>query len=77
MLKGFDVDIRPLKNTYGIPISEVDKDSFQMRSDGVLVNGKLHIWESLLEVRIRPLFCEHEGELKNGICLECGEGDQC
>jgi len=60
---GFDVDLRPLKDPYGIPIKEVPQDSFQMRHDGILLEGKLHFWESILSVKISPIFEEPE-ELK-------------
>ena len=70
---GFDVDIRPLKDPTSIPINEYEPSAVQFRHDGVLLNGKLYFWETLLSVKISPIFCEHEGEHKNGVCLECGE----
>jgi len=71
-IKGFNIDIRPLKDPTSIPIDMVGPNAVQFRPDGILLN-KLYLWETLLSVKISPIFCEHDGEQKNGICLECGE----
>lgn len=59
-LKSFDIDIRPMKNKYGIPNTEVPKDSFHVDSNGIWANNRYYSWESLLEVRIRPTFEEED-----------------
>ena len=50
------VTIETLKDTVEIPIG--DDDAFQVRSDGVYLDGILYLWEQIIAVMIvnRSLF---------------------
>jgi len=51
------INLEKKEDDIEIPIT--DADGFQMRSDGVLLNGKLHIWEEILFMSIT-----NRGELR-------------
>lgn len=46
-----DIIIEKVIGDVSVPIG-LDKDNFQVRADGVLLNGKLHFWEEILFVQI-------------------------
>lgn len=43
--------IEKLDDDIEIPFGD-GEDTFQFRSDGILLNGKLHFWEEILTVQI-------------------------
>ena len=45
-----EILIEKTEDDIQIPIT--DEDGFQFREDGILLNGKLHIWEEILTVQI-------------------------
>lgn len=51
------INIEKKEDDVEIPIT--NSDGFQMRSDGLLLNGTLHIWEEILFVSIT-----NRGELR-------------
>ncbi len=44
-----DITIEKIDDSVVIPLGE---GSFQVRSDGILLNGELHLWEEILTVQI-------------------------
>ena len=45
-----EILIEKVNNDIEIPIGE--NDTFQFRSDGIMLNGKLHFWEEIMSVMI-------------------------
>ena len=44
------IEIEKLDDNISIPMGE--EDTFQFRSDGIMLNGELHFWEQILTVMI-------------------------
>ena len=65
-----DVIIEKLSDDIIIPVDVYD--AFLVRSDGVLLNGELHLWEEILTIQItnRKLL----NEIKENKCYICNCG---
>ena len=44
------IEIEKIDDSISIPTGE--EDTFQFRSDGIMLNGELHFWEQILTVMI-------------------------
>ncbi len=49
-----DIIIEKVDDSVTIPLDSIpiEGDNFQVRSDGILLDGKLHLWEEILTVQI-------------------------
>ena len=72
-MKNLNLDIVIEKLSDDIIIPADDYEGFQVRSDGILLNGELHLWEEILTVQItnRKLL----NSIKENKCYVCDCGN--
>ena len=53
-----DVNIETKDNNVSVPIANDDK--FQVRTDGIYLDGELFFWECIKKVTLTPIYSKQE-----------------